>query len=606
MDGHMNLAELRADLHRLRGETGARDARMQKISTVRTPGGLRMVYPDMFPDDGAFSEPMVANMVDIAARDIAEVTAPLPAFNCSSSMGISDRARAAADKRTKIVNAYAENSRLQIQMFTAVDRYFSYGFVPAIVRLDTENQGLRIQFLDSMGTYTRRDSWGNVKRLYQVKTYTRDDALAKFPELGGLLDRRNHGFGEGGTVELVIFHDCHYDGVFANVGDGQMVRLVPNPIGKVCAHVFSRPGLADEEYGQYDDVLAVQVAKARFALLTMEAAQKAVQAPIALPMDVQELSIGPDSILKSSSPERIRRIGLDVPQSAFLQQRDLDMELRQGARYPDVRTGNTDASIVTGRGVQALMGGFDTQVKTAQTIFADGFRVLLARCLELDEKVWPNRTKQVEGNANGTPYSLTYTPSKDIKGIYSVDVQYGLMAGLNPNQALVFGLQARGDRLISRDFFRRQLPFSIDAGEEEAKVDIEDLREALKQAVAAYSQALPALAQQGQDPSQILTRMAAIITDRVKGVSIEKSISEAFAPEEPPAGAEQAPPGLPGAPGAAPGGGGLGPEGLMPGVAPGQAGMAPGGQPDLQTLLAGIGRGGQPQLSATTSRRMAI
>jgi hypothetical protein len=604
----MNLAELRGDLHRLRSESTGRDLRMNKIATVRTPGGLRLVYPDMFPDDGVFSEPMVANMVDIAARDIAEVTAPLPAFNCSSSMGISDRARAMADKRTKIVNHYVEASRLQIQMFTAVDRYFSYGFVPAIVRLDLDTGCPRIQFLDSMGTYVRRDGWGNVKRLFQVKQFTHDDAVAKFPELRGLLER--NGYTTAGTIELVIFHDAQNEGIFCNIGDGEIVRIAANPIGKVCAYQFSRPGLADEEYGQYDDVLPVQVAKARFALLTMEAAQKSVQAPIALPMDVQELSIGPDSILKSQSPERIRRIGLDVPQSAFMQQRDLDLELRQGARYPDVRTGNTDASIVTGRGVQALMGGFDTQVKTAQTIFAEGFRFLLSRCFELDQTVWPNRTKEVEGNVNGTPYSLSYTPARDIKGIYSVDVQYGLMAGLNPNQALVFGLQARGDRLISRDFFRRQLPFSLDAGEEEAKVDIEDLREALKQAVAAYSQALPALAEQGQDPSQILTRMAQIIQDRVKGVAIEKSIAEAFAPPEPPPGAEAAAmpgmpgqPGMPGTPGLPPG---LGPEGLMPNVAPGQAGMAPGGQPDLQTLLAGIGRGGQPQLSATTSRRQAI
>lgn len=57
------------------------------------------------------------------------------------------------------------------------------------------------------------------------------------------------------------------------------------------------------------------------------------------------------------------------------------------------------------------------------------------------------------------------------------------MAGLDPNRALVFGLQARGDKLISRDFLRRQMPFSFNATQKEEKVDAEDLRDAMKQAM---------------------------------------------------------------------------------------------------------------------------
>ena len=69
-----------------------------------------------------------------------------------------------------------------------------------------------------------------------------------------------------------------------------------------------------------------------------------------------------------------------------------------------------------------------------------------------------------------------------------------------------------------------------------------------------------------------------------------------------------------GAPGEAPPGGmgegesleGLGSTGLMRGVAAGQAGMAAGGRPDLQMLLAGIGRGGEANLQANISRRLPV
>ncbi len=33
---------------------------------------------------------------------------------------------------------------------------------------------------------------------------------------------------------------------------------------------------------------------------------------------------------------------------------------------------------------------------------------------------------------------ITYDPSKDIKGDYSADVRYGMLAGLNPAQGLIF------------------------------------------------------------------------------------------------------------------------------------------------------------------------
>jgi len=120
----------------------------------------------------------------------------------------------------------------------------------------------------------------------------------------------------------------------------------------------------------------------------------------------------------------------------------------------------------------------------------------------LDDTLFATVSKTVRGNADGTPYEVKYRPEKDIDGDYTVDVQYGLMAGLDPNRALVFGLQARGDKLISRDFLRRQMPFSLNASEEEQQVDIEELRDALKQAVAGYAQAIPILAQNGQDPGE--------------------------------------------------------------------------------------------------------
>jgi hypothetical protein len=608
-----NIREIRGLYERLKSRNGERDVRMQNVLAVRQ-GRMRDVFPDLFPE-GPFDKGIVANMVDVAARDLAEVLAPMPSFNCSSSSMVSDRAREFAEKRTKIVNGYVEFSNLQTQMYTATDRYFTYGFVPAMVEIDADQRMPRIQFLDSIGAYPVRDRWGQVSAAFFTFFKTRDELIAMYPHVRSIVDQTPTSGAE--LIEVVRYHDRFVDMLFMAGGrETAILEKVKNPVGECLVVWTQRPGVDNDTHGQFDDVLAVQVAKARFALLSLEAAQKSVQAPIVLPPDAQELSLGPDAIIRTANGEKIRRVPIEVPQAAFAQQGLMDAELRQGSRYPNARLGEMQGSVVTGRGVESLMSGFDTQVRTGQSMFASSISQLVRLALMVDEKLFGEEMKVLRGNSEGTPYEIKYRPDRDIRGDYTVDVQYGLMAGLDPNRALVFGLQARGDRLISRDFLRRQMPFALNATEEEQRVDIEEMRDALKQAVAGYAQAIPVLAQNGQDPGDILSRLSQIILGRQKGRSIEEVISEAFAPEEEPepgveamgmSPEEQMMAGDPGElpPGEGEGGAaGLSSSGLMRGVAPGQAGMAAGGRPDLQMLLAGLGRGGEANLQASVSRRL--
>jgi hypothetical protein len=600
----ISIEEITSGFDRYRRAYADRDTRMYNVLLVRQ-GKMRDVFPDLFPD-GPFESPIVANMVDIAARDLAEVIAPLPAFNCNSTTMVSESARKKADKRGEIVNGYVDFSNLQSQMFTAADRYVTYGFVPAEVEIDVKHKMPRIRFLDSIGSYPVIDRFGRVVKFYQRIMKPTTELMAQYPELANLIYSKDS---PSDMMEVVRYHDKDQDVLFIPNRNNLILDRAVNPIGEVMIRVVQRPSIDDQSRGQFDDVLAIQVAKARYALLSLEAATKAVQAPIAMPTDVQELALGPDAIMRSANPQAIRRVPLEIPAGAFAQQGVLEQELRLGSRYPESRTGNLDASIVTGRGVQALMGGFDTQIKTAHSMFARTFVDLISVCLRVDEAVFGNDEKELKGNHHGTPYSIKYKPNRDIDGDYTVDVQYGLMAGLDPNRALVFGLQARGDKLISRDFLRRQMPFSFNATQEEAKVDTEELRDAMKQAIASYAQAIPALASQGQDPSEILVALSAVINARQKGTSIEVAVADAFKqPEVPtPAGITPetvSPDGMPveGPAGAGQLPAGLSPTGRMVGTAAGQ--IAPGGRPDVQSLLASLTQQGEPNLQASLIRRV--
>jgi len=565
----------------LKQRHGARDGRMADILAVRK-GKMADVFPDLFPE--GMTNAMVANFIDVAARDLAEVLAPLPSFNCSTVNTTSDRARAFSDKRSMIANNYVYTSRLQSQMYWGADWYFSYGFVPIHVEPDFETNLPRIRVEDPMGAYPEFDRFGRCVAYAKRYMKTIGELANEYPEYAGaILGRMGWQQNTNSIVELIRYTDKDVTVLYIPSRSNLVLNQAKNLLGKMTVHIARRPGIDEEARGQFDDVLYVQLARARFANLAMEAAEKSIQAPIVVPNDVIDLPMGPDAIIRTASPQGVGRVKLDIPAAAFQEQSALQSELRLGARYPEGRTGNIDASIITGQGVQALLGAFDSQIKAGQTILAEVFEDVMKLCFEMDEVLF-NTEKSVKGSAQGTPYELKYMPSKDIKGDTSIEVRYGLMAGLDPSRALIFSLQALGANLVSKDFIRRELPWSVNVTLEEQRIEVEKMRDNLSASITATAQAIPAMAAQGQDPSKLIQNIADVIQRRIKGDSIEDAALAVFTPPpapEQPVQPEMAPPGQQG-PGQAP------PSPASPGQPSG--GVPPqGGQPDLATMLAGLG-----------------
>jgi hypothetical protein len=558
---------------------------MRDVLSVRQ-GDISKVYPAMFSEE--YPKPLVANFIDVAARDLAEAMAPLPSFNCSATNMVSDSARKAADTRTRIANFYVSNSDLQLQMYTAADWYNTYGLGIGMVEMDFEDNNPRVRMLNPFGTYPELDRYGRVMSITQVIVTDAETLAAQYPEYYDLILGKNQYALSSPYISMVKYHDKEQDLLYLPERKNLVLSRTPNILGRAMASVIMRSSLDGEARGQFDDVLSVQLARARFAVLQIQAAEKSIQAPIAIPQDVQELALGPDAIMRSANPQGIRRVPLELPPGVFTESGVLERELRLGARYPESRSGDISASVVTGRGVQALQAGFDTQIKSAQAQFARMFQELISVCFEADEKVFSGIPKTIKGTDDGTPYVLKYTPARDIKGEYGVDVRYGIMSGMDPSRAIIALLQMRSDKLVSRDYVRREIPMDLNVTQEEQRVDIEEMRDSLRVAVAQYAQAIPELAAQGQDPSSIITRIAAVIQGRQKGQSLEAVIEKAFTPPEQPPAPEM-PPMAPGmeqqlpAAGAAPA-----PASAQPPQE--QGGMAPaaGQRPDIAQLLAGI------------------
>ena len=582
----LSVEQITARVENLRQRASERDARQQDVLAVRK-GQIANLYPDFFPE--GVEANVVANFIDIVARDLSEVMAPLPAINCSTASQSSDRARRFADNRTRIATNYFGHSDLQVQMYTGADVYITFGFVPFIIELDEEAGLPRIRIENPVGAYPEFDRYGRciafAKRYYMAI----GEVAAQFPEYANiLLGKEMYRADMTAQIEIIRYYDSEQSVLYVPERNNLLLSSAKNPLGKMMVVIAKRPSIDSEMRGQFDDVLGIQLLRNRFALLAMEAAEKAVQAPIVLPSDVNELEMGGDAVIRTANPAGVRRVDLNIPPGAFTEQALLQQELRTGTRYPEGRTGNIDASIITGQGVQALMGGFDTQVKSAQAIFASALKDVLTVCFEIDEKFF-NYEKTIRGVDAGSPYAIEYTPSKDIKNDYTADVRYGMLAGLNPAQGLIFMLQALGGKLISKDLAQRELPFGINVTQEQEKIEVEDLRSALMASLQQYTLAIPQMAVQGGDPTDIIRKIAGVIKSRQKGQSLEDAIENIFEPEElPPAGAPS----------------------LVEQVSPAPAGAPVGGSPQgggqggaLQSLLSSLSASGKGTASARTVTR---
>lgn len=589
----------------MRNAATERDQAVELIRLVRR-GKIDQLHPDLFSDE--LPKSIAKNSIDQMARDTAAVLAPLPSLACASGNMTSAADEKRASTKNKIGKSYWDTSAIAVQNVNFADSWLSYSFGIYDIEPDFVNCRPVIRYESPFGAYYHKDRWGNVVRFAKIQQVRVGQLCDLFPEYGALIRNRENGQPRGHheLVELVKYKDLARTVVYLPECRNLVLASAKNPISRLSVVIAERPDQEMSPRGQYDDVVYPMLARSIMAQNMLRAANQAVEAPWAMPDDVTTVSIGPDAILRSQQPEKIGRVPLNIPRDVFALADQLERDVNEGGGYPEVRMGAPDANIITGKGVQALQGTMQTQVNLAQTVFAPALEAATSICFEMDAALWPNKKKKITGFLTGKPFELTYTPSRDIGDSFDCKVTYGFSAGMTPAQSVVMMLQLRGDNVISRDNFRRQLPFEIDPEEEQRSVDKEQMEDALKQGFSALLQAMGPMVMQGGDPLKLISSAAKAIQLRQKGTPLADAIAEAMTPPE----QEQAPP-EPEAP-PAPGPEGAAPElppgirenGLSQGVAYGQQGMAPGGMPAIQSLIAGLrGPSGEPRMSAETMRK---
>lgn len=576
----------------IRARNQQRDSNYMKLIAIRK-GDYETVAPGMFPAT-EFDKPLVANLIDTTARDIAEVMAPLAAVGCTSANLSNAADQERQDKRSCIANDYVQTSRLQDQMFQGADRYGSFGFMAYIVEPDFVEKMPVIRVGDVATAFYTKDYRGRTTEYGEIFRAPAEQICADHPEAESYLKTKfaNSGGYKGQHVELVRYYDNHGKHLVLLDPCVELVSIPHKETLQFCpVRIVERPNITGTISGQFDDVIWVQVARAITQMYTMNALQQSVEAPLAVPDDVNEIEFGPFAVLQSKNPGQIGRVNLNLQPGLFPEMQILAQEQRTGSRYPEGRSGSIDASIITGQGVQALMGTFDTQVQTFQRLNASALEDVIGMCFKMDEAYWGGVKKERRIKDNGSPRKYEYVPSKDIAGDHTVDVSYGAIAGLDPNRGLVFVLQALAGGLIAKSTARKSLPVDLNVVAEERQIQLEGMDDAIHAAMAQLPLAIPMMATQGADPRELVLQISEVRKLVSKGKTPAEAMEIVFAPkevEQPPVDPMQE------AMAAAQGGAG------MPGM--GDAG----GASSLLMSLAGMTPGGAANLQSTVSRQTPI
>jgi hypothetical protein len=610
---------------RLFARNQTRNRNHELIHSVRK-GNIRQLFPAELEFQLTFDGSPIANFVDIVARDMAEGIAPLPALACVSGRMETEADRRRAERKNRIGDHYWRESNLEIQMLTGADHYVTYGFLPMVVLPDETCNTPYIRLESPRHAYYELDRRGNCINYARSTRKSIDALCAMFPEAAPYIktDPRTKRPAEGNQeLEIVRWIDKTNVTLFIPEREGLILQQYSHKMTRTPVWIATRPGDDyDNPRGQFDDVIWVQVARSMMSAMALEAASIAVQAPTVVPDSVDELPVGPHAIISGPAQDlqQVKKLNLELPNSIFAEGQVLDQELRVGARYPEARSGTPGTSVITGKGVEALLGTFDSQIKGSQLVFKRAFEQITSMCFEMDEAWWPEESKKVSGTISGTSFELTYVPSKDIASRWDCTVTYGFAAGLQPEQSSILMLQLQGAGLIAKSTVSENLAWAVDSVMEERKINIESSREALKQGVFALVQSSGQMAAAGQDPTPIIQLAVDMINGLEGGQTIESAVQKAFTTmQQTQKQAQQAQmeqmQQMQAAQGGAPGGGGapdgadagLGPGGLPAGVAPGQAGLPPGGRPSLDQMITGMrGDGSVPVMQNEVRRSVPI
>ena len=513
------------------------------------PDGIQALLGDQLKGMQDWQVP-VPNLMMSGLEHLSQKIGRIPNLKVDVPNGKdSDRARMKAEKIGRIVNAYDDVQKLDLQM-PQVGRWLpGYGFAVWVIREKKDANGVPYPIAELRDPYNCFPGYFGAdqqpKDMAIVRRVPKEALARTYPSYAEKImkkDAYNTDFLGVGSAYASAMTD-QYNGSWANSnGDGDLIAeyynlegtyifhmtsatildFIPNPLDSGPAFVIGKKFSFDRLQGQYDQIIGLMASMAKINVMSIIAMEDAVftETNISGEIESGQYRKGRFAVNYLAPGTQVSKPASNVPYQIFQQIDRIERQLRVGGSYPAQDDSQSPLSFATGRGLEELGASMSLMIREYHTVMADSIEMIDAKRLEWDKKMYGGQTKALSGYMENTFYSENYDPDKDISSFQTRRV-YGAMAGYDEPQKIVTGLQLLNAGIIDS----QTLQENLDGLDNIVRVNERITRE---KADKVLFETLLAQAQQG-DPKATMT----VVQIRKNPADMQNILDKFFTAEEP-------------------------------------------------------------------------
>ena len=392
----------------------------------------------------------------------------------------SQRNKVKKDKLERIISAYDNMQRLELQLPQVARWLPGYGFAVWVITTKMDMNGHMYPCAELRNPYDCFPGYfGNTQQpdeLAIIQKVPIRKLIDMYPELKSYFETKdtedtsydsyNLRYTDDGSWENsdengdVILEYMNLEGTYVvHVASKKIVDFVPNPLKSGPAFVVAKRFSFDRLQGQFDQVVGLMASMAKINILSVIAMEDAVftETNIVGEIESGQYRKGRNAINYLTPGSQVVKPVTNLPYQLFEAVGRLERQLRVVAGYPVQDDAISPNSFVTGRGLEELESGVSQMVSEYHTILEYALQEVDAKRLELDEVLFGNKRKPLTGTYKGAAFSESYTPNSDIDMNYVTKRKYGAMASFDAPNKIITGLQLMQAGIIDRETMQQEM-----------------------------------------------------------------------------------------------------------------------------------------------------
>jgi hypothetical protein len=529
----MNTSELQDKITQLHYDNQDNHAMRGRIRSIMNggPSGILALLGDQVKGFQDWQVPM-PNLMMSGLEHLAQKIGRIPNLKVDvPNNKDSERARQRADKIARIITAYDDVQRLDLQM-PQVGRWLpGYGFAAWVIKEKKDANGTPYPVAELRDPYNCFPGYfgpdQSPKEMSVVRRVPKSSLAKIYPQYAEKIkkeknvvnvasgyasayqDAYNGSWANSNNEGDLISEYYNEEGTYIyHMTSSTILDFIPNPIKSGPSFVVAKKFSFDQMQGQYDQIIGLMASMAKINVMSIIAMEDAVftETNITGELESGQYKKGRFAVNYFSPGSTVSKPSSNIPYQIFQQIDRIERQLRVGASYPATDDSQSPLSFATGRGLEELGASMSLMIREYHTVMADAIEQIDAKRLEWDENMYGGQVKELSGYRDNKFFSETYEPKRDIQSSYKTRRVYGAMAGYDEPQKIVTGLQLLSSGVIDTQTLQENLDGLDDLSRVNERITKEKMDKVLEdsllqRAATGDLQAIRAVVQIRKNPS---------------------------------------------------------------------------------------------------------